>query len=364
MVESQHKKPERPDEELERKQHAPTAKKAEETGEDEGQDRHAQEEDEETAGAGQEEEEHHDQGRALGEFEALYANIEHVLRSGMEDIPHDLPLADQKALQLLFQAANSVDEYGIYASGIVRMGFLNRALAELSPKLSAARRSDLRPILEQKYGRLQEEIAEVRAAIKTRIKVEAHRGGRRRRKVKQLGADRAALSELGAICLDLSLLIKKRKRPELPFDPTEHPVVTGIDRLWDDLLALGKIAAEIARLDEKRAGTADARKAELDGSIAGAVERLAEALIAALERCRDGAEAPDPGAFADLARPLAPFASKRSQAQGEAAARLALDFVRAAVGVIDGAEASVAGGGDKKERGLLGRIFGGRGKKE
>lgn len=364
MVESQRKQPERPEEELEpQRQRAPAAEKGEETGKGEGQDRRQQEEDEETAAAEEQEEGRKDQGRALGEFETLYTNIEHVLHSGMHDIPQDLQGADQQAMELLFQAANGVDEYGLYASGLARMGFLNQALAELAPKLGAARRSDLAPLLEQKYAHLQEVIGELREEIKTKIKVEAHRGGRRRRVAKQLDDDRTALSELGQLCLDLSLLIKKRKRPELPYDPTEHPVITGLDALWDMLLALGKIGGEIARLDEKRTGASAARQADLNAVFAAAVERLTETLVATLERCREGAEAPNPGAFPEIARPLAKLAGKPPQPQGEAAARLALDFAQAAIAVLDGAEAAVAGGGDKKERGLLGRIFG-RGQRE
>lgn len=361
MVDAQRKQPEHPEEELEpQQQRAPVGGKS---GDEAVEDRREQEDAEEIAAAEEEAEERKDQARVLGEFEALYANIDKVVNEGMYDIPEDRPQAEQEALELLFQAANEVDELDQYASGHRRMAYLNQALAELAPKLGAARRTDLAPLLDKKFTALKESIGQLREEIKTRIKVEGHRGGRRRRAAKRdVEDERVALSELGQLCLDLALLIKKRKRPDLPYDPTEYPVVEGIDALWDMLLALGKIGAQIARLDGQRTGASSARQPELNAAIAAAVERLTETLVDALERCREGAEQPNPGAFPDLVEPLAKLTRKPPQTTSEAAARQALDFAQAAIGVIDGAEAAVAGGGEKKERGLLGRIFG-RGKK-
>ena len=135
MVDAQRKQPERSDEELEpQQQRSPVADKS---GDDTEEDRHRQEEAEETAAAEEEEEERKDQGRALGEFESCTATSSECCSAGTYDIPHDIPQIDQQALELLFQATNGVDQYGLYASGLVRMTYLNQALAALAPKLGA-----------------------------------------------------------------------------------------------------------------------------------------------------------------------------------------------------------------------------------
>jgi hypothetical protein len=323
---------------------------------------------EEEAGQGAEQDEETRQAaeaERVARFQRLYASMGNILDSSQLQIAEDLPQAQQNALELLFQAKAGEHENSVYAAGIQCMRFLNRSLATLQPALAVALHSD-NPVLHKMYTDMQTRVGELRLELRQRIMKEAHKGGRRRGGGNITEQREQELTAMGSLAWELAQLVKKRKRKRFAHDPTEHPVGLALEAMAGGARALGKLAADLARLDAKLAAATDAnQRAAVQEHLEFIERRLVELLTGLLASAGDAAdEAGQPGAHAPLRERLAPIVKGARLDSLDAALRTARQYVDVAHAAMDDQDAIVAAaksdGGTK--RGIFGSLFG-RGKK-
>lgn len=302
----------------------------------------------------------------LGQFVQLYSTMTEILEAGSLEIPHNLAPAQQHALELLFQAKAGEHENNVYAAGIQCMRFLNKSLATLHPTLSAAMQSS-DPAMQQMYKDLQARVGGLRLELRQRIMKEAHRGGRRRKPInKPAGDDKeqraVERSQLGSLAWELAQLVAKRKRKRFSHDKGEHTVGLALEAMAGTARALGKHAADLARLDAKLAATQDTElRAGLQEQLDAAGKALLALLTNALELAQASEDANEPGAHASLRDRLAPVTKKARLDSIEGALAAARHYVEISHGAMDDQDAIVRAeqaGGEK--RGILGSLFGRR----
>lgn len=299
-------------------------------------------------------------------FQRLYSSMGMILDSSQLEIAEDLPQAQQNALELLFQAKAGEHENSVYAAGVECMRFLNRSLATLQPALAVALHSD-NPLLHKMYTDMQTRVGELRLELRQRIMKEAHKGGRKPAGGGNTTEQRAQeLTQMGSLAWELAQLVKKRKRTRFAHDPAEHPVGLALEAMAGGARALGKLAADLARLDAKlAAATEPDRRAAVQEHLEFLERRLIELLTGLLASAGEAADdAGQPGAHPALCERLAPVVKRARLDSLDGALRAARQYVEVAHAAMDDQDAIVAaarndGGG---KRGLLSSLFG-RGKK-
>lgn len=297
----------------------------------------------------------------VAHFQRLYASMAHILQSETLEIPHDLPHAEQNALELLFQAKAGEHENSVYAAGLQCMRFLNRSLATLQPSLAVARRTE-NPMLQKMYADLQVKVGELRLELRQRIMKEAHKGGRKKRGGNTTEQREEELSAMGSLAWELAQLVKKRKRKRFAHDLDEHPVGLALEAMASGARGLGKVAADLARLDAKLTAATDAElRAGLQTQLDGIARKLHELLAGLFEAAAEGADdAGRPGAHPNLHERLAPVIKRAKLDTLEGALAAARHYVEVAHAAMDDQDAIVAAEQKSEKRGILGTLFGRR----
>lgn len=347
------KRPERDDEAQTEKE------RAEEREEDAGDKEDEEDRDEEA-------EEEEEEERAAPADAALHAAgvlelMHRVLHDKELDITDDMPRHERRGLEMLYLARVGDTGTGNRASAGLRMQYLVEAMAQLQPALALARS----PLLEPMHTTIEDiktEIADLRREIRFKS---AEITVARKKKDKELGSDEAERSREGELAADIAVLARK-KRARFAHDPRKHPIAAALEQLTAELVAMGKIAAELATVDAERRAAPAEQRAELDRrwqERAAALGARTTALLASCAPVPEAEAARDPrrpGAHPPLVEAFAPLAARATGGMEPAQAiGLAAEVAAVIDELLDGQDALVGAGDPAAARkGIFARLFG------